>query len=122
MSPATPNAIRHAHGPKSAIGSRITDSAKPAPAASASIDAANARAPSGASSTTAMPPTTSAAFTLARTSVCAAVKITKFGAIALSPLAKHTPRTAPGGSAAAHPVGQARRDEREQRAEARDGE
>ena len=50
MSPATPNAIRQAHGPTSAIGSRITDSAYPAPAASASIDAANARAPSGASS------------------------------------------------------------------------
>ncbi len=95
MSPATPKAIRQAHGPMSAIGSRITDSAYPAPAASASIDAANARAPSGASSITAIPPTISAAFTHARTSVWATVKITKFGAIALSPLAMHTPRTAP---------------------------
>ena len=123
MSPATPNAIRHAHGPTSAIGSRITDSAYPAPAASASIDAANARAPSGASSITAMPPTMSAAFTQARTRVCAAVKITKFGAIALSPLAMHTPRTAPR-RILRRPtaVGEARGHERDQRTEARDRE
>ena len=47
------NGMRHAWRPMSANGSVITEIEKPKPPASASIDVAYARAPSGASSTTA---------------------------------------------------------------------
>ena len=93
MSALTAKAARQTSGPRSAAGSRITETANPAPPARPSIATANARAPSGASSTTAMPPTTSAAFTLARTTSCAAVKTSMLGATAETRLPRHTPPT-----------------------------
>ena len=73
------NGIRHAWRPMSASGSVITENEKPKPPASASIEVAYARAPSGASSTTATLATVAVMMRNARWNTCAAVKNTRFG-------------------------------------------
>ena len=57
------NGMRQPLSPMSANGSATTENEKPKPPASASIDAAYARAPSGASSITAMPATVAVVIT-----------------------------------------------------------
>ena len=73
--------------------SATTANEKPNPAASASIEAEYARAPSGASSITAMPATIRVVFTKARCSTCAAVKMTSVGATADNAHANAVPTT-----------------------------
>ena len=77
----------------SANGSATTANEKPKPPASASIDAEYARAPSGASSITAIPATVTVVLTQARCSICATVKISIVGAIAEIPHATAEPTT-----------------------------
>ena len=89
----SPNAIRHDSGLRSARGSRITATANPAPAARLRIDTAQARAPSGASSMTAMPPITRAEFTAARRNNWEPVKIAKFGESPETAFARQTTAT-----------------------------
>ena len=72
----------------------MTPSAMPTPSASANMAVAKARAPSGASSTAAMPATTRHAFTNARVKSCAPVKTSNDGAKPATKLAAHAPASA----------------------------
>ena len=85
--------MRQPLSPMSANGSATTANEKPKPPASASIDAEYARAPSGASSITAMPATISVVLTNARWSICAPVKTSSVGATAETAHANAEPTT-----------------------------
>ena len=85
MSAPSANGMRQAWRPRSANGSVMTENEKPKPPASASIDVAYARAPSGASSTTATLATVAVTMRNARWSTCAPVKNTRFGENAETP-------------------------------------
>ena len=95
----------------------------PTPSASANIAVAKARAPSGASSTAAIPATTRHAFTNARVKSCAPVKTSNDGASPAIKFAMHAPASEKQDELAApEPVGERDHHERHQHADSRDRE